>query len=117
MPASIRQTTAKRTEIADAALRIIGERGITALTMASLAEELGVSPGAPFRHFSSRNEILEEVAHRVVELMRKDKKSKGGEFRFTLIDRIGSAVTDVPVTAKMAREALEHYRLLVRDRR
>lgn len=69
MPASIRQTTAKRTEIADAALRIIGERGITALTMASLAEELGVSPGAPFRHFSSRNEILEEVAHRVVELI------------------------------------------------
>lgn len=55
--------------------------------------------------------------HRVVELMKNDKKNKGGEFRFTLIDRIGSAVTDVPVTAKMAGEALEHYRLLVRGRR
>lgn len=69
MIAPTRQTTAKRTEIADAALRIIGERGITALTMASLAAELGVSPGAPFRHFASRDEILEEVAHRVVELI------------------------------------------------
>ncbi|MBL0311592.1 MAG: TetR/AcrR family transcriptional regulator [Holophagaceae bacterium] len=69
MIASNRQTTAKRTEIADAALRIIGERGITALTMASLATELGLSPGAPFRHFASRDEILEEVAHRVVELI------------------------------------------------
>lgn len=69
MIASNRQTTAKRTEIADAALRIIGERGITALTMASLAAELGVSPGAPFRHFASRDEILEEVTHRVVELV------------------------------------------------
>ncbi|MDE3244858.1 MAG: TetR/AcrR family transcriptional regulator [Acidobacteriota bacterium] len=69
MIASNRPTTAKRTEIADAALRIIGERGITALTMASLAAELGVSPGAPFRHFASRDEILEEVAHRVVDLV------------------------------------------------
>ncbi|MBP7616920.1 MAG: TetR/AcrR family transcriptional regulator [Geothrix sp.] len=69
MIVSTRQTTAKRTEIADAALRIIGERGITALTMATLAAELGLSPGAPFRHFASRDEILEEVAHRVVELI------------------------------------------------
>ena len=64
-----RPTTPKRTEIADAALRIIGERGVTCLTMANLAAELGVSPGAPFRHFASRDEILEEVAARVVEIM------------------------------------------------
>lgn len=64
-----RPTTVKRTEIADAALRLIGNRGITELTMANLATELGVSPGAPFRHFKSRDEILEEVAHRVVELV------------------------------------------------
>jgi AcrR family transcriptional regulator len=64
-----RATTSKRTEIADAALRIIGDRGVTALTIATLASELGVTPGAPFRHFSSRDEILEEVAARVVEIM------------------------------------------------
>jgi len=64
-----RPTTVKRTEIADAALRIIGDRGVTSLTMASLAKELGVTPGAPFRHFASRDEILEEVAARVVEIM------------------------------------------------
>lgn len=66
---STRATTSKRTEIADAALRIIGDRGVTALTIANLASELGVTPGAPFRHFSSREEILEEVAARVVEIM------------------------------------------------
>lgn len=69
MNVATRQTTTKRIEIADAALRIIGERGITALTMASLATELGLSPGAPFRHFTSRDEILEEVAHRVVDVI------------------------------------------------
>ena len=59
----------KRVEIADAALRIIGTRGITGLTTAALAEELGVSPGAPFRHFRSREDILEAVARRVAELI------------------------------------------------
>ena len=61
--------TPKRQEIADAALHLIGRRGIAALTMASLAEELGVSPGAPFRHFASREEILDAVARRVEELI------------------------------------------------
>lgn len=64
-----RETTAKRIEIADAALRVIGEKGIAELTFANLATELGVTPGAPFRHFKSRNEILEEVADRVVDLV------------------------------------------------
>jgi len=61
--------TPKQTEIADAALKIIGERGIASLTTASLAEELGVSSGAPFRHFSSREEILEAAAQRVADIV------------------------------------------------
>jgi AcrR family transcriptional regulator len=59
----------KRTEIADAALRIIGTKGLTELTMASLAAEVGVTSGALFRHFKSRDEILEETALRVAELV------------------------------------------------
>lgn len=59
----------KRIEIADAALRIIATRGIAALTTSALAAELGVSSGAPFRHFANREAILEAVAHRVEELV------------------------------------------------
>jgi AcrR family transcriptional regulator len=61
--------TPKQSEIADAALKIIGERGIASLTTASLAEELGVSSGAPFRHFASREEILEAAAQRVADMV------------------------------------------------
>lgn len=61
--------TPKQTEIADAALKIIGERGIVALTTASLAQELGVSSGAPFRHFESRDEILEAATQRVADMV------------------------------------------------
>lgn len=61
--------TQKQTDIADAALHVIGTKGITELTMANLAAELGVTSGALFRHFASRDEILEAVALRVAELM------------------------------------------------
>lgn len=61
--------TQKQIEIADAALRIIGNQGIAALTSTVLAAELGVSPGAPFRHFANREEILEGVALRVEEVV------------------------------------------------
>lgn len=61
--------TLKQTEIADAALGIIGERGITELTTANLAKALGVSSGAPFRHFASREELLCAATQRVAELV------------------------------------------------
>lgn len=64
-----RSTTLTRIEIADAAIRLIGTEGIAALTTTALAKELGVSSGAPFRHFASRDEILEAVAERVVEIV------------------------------------------------
>ena len=61
--------TPKQTEIVDAALRVIGRLGIADLTTSTLAAELGVSAGAPFRHFASRDEILEAVALRVEEVI------------------------------------------------
>lgn len=69
MSRSTLELTPKRAEIADAALRIIETRGITALTTAALAAELGVSSGAPFRHFANREAILEAVVLRVEELI------------------------------------------------
>jgi len=51
----------RREEIARAVLRIVGERGLTELTTAAVAEEIGVTSGALFRHVASRDEMLEEA--------------------------------------------------------
>lgn len=51
-------------------------------------------------------------AHRLLQLMRNDKKNAGEEFRFTLLEGIGQARIDVPITAAQVTAALEHYRLL-----
>lgn len=58
---SRKPTAERREQIALAALRRIGERGFAALTTASLAEAVGLSAGALFRHFDSREAILDEA--------------------------------------------------------
>ncbi len=57
-----RPAAERREEIARAALRIAGERGLPALTTAALAAEVGLTTGALFRHFASVDEILLEAA-------------------------------------------------------
>jgi AcrR family transcriptional regulator len=57
----------RREEIARAVLRIIGERGLTTLTTANLAAEVGVTSGALYRHFASLDEIMIETVRFGVE--------------------------------------------------
>jgi AcrR family transcriptional regulator len=54
---------ARREEIANTVLQIIGERGLGALSTTTLAAEIGVTSGALFRHFASRDEMLEAAVH------------------------------------------------------
>jgi len=49
----------RRGEIAKAALRLLGRGGLSAVTSASLAAEVGVSPAALFRHFDTLAAIVE----------------------------------------------------------
>jgi 3-dehydroquinate synthase len=62
---------------------------------------LGLFP--PFR-------FQEADHHRIIELMRNDKKNREDGFRFTLLTGIGSARTDVPINAAQVADALDHYR-------
>jgi AcrR family transcriptional regulator len=62
MTTSVRKPTAeRREEIARAVLRIIGERGLTSLTTTSLAQEVGVTSGALFRHFPTLDDMMSEA--------------------------------------------------------
>jgi AcrR family transcriptional regulator len=48
--------------LVDAAFGLVGEGGIEALSVREAARRAGVSPGAPFRHFASRDALLAAVA-------------------------------------------------------
>lgn len=50
--------------------------------------------------------------HRLLELMRNDKKNSARGYRCTLLERIGSARVDVEVSATLMSEAIDHLRHL-----
>lgn len=62
-------TDIRRTEIADAALQVVATRGVAALSTRVLAEAVGLSTGALFKHFESRDALLLGMAERVSELL------------------------------------------------
>ena len=55
------KTEVRREQIAEAALAIISSQGMKALTVARVAKMLGLATSALYRHFSSKDEILEAV--------------------------------------------------------
>ena len=50
----------------EAAIVLIEEKGVEALSVREVAKKAGVSPGAPFRHFSSKTALLTAVAEQAM---------------------------------------------------
>lgn len=48
--------------LVEATVRLIEEKGPMAFTLAEAARQAGVSAAAPYRHFTGRDQLLEEVA-------------------------------------------------------
>ncbi|MGA7826020.1 MAG: TetR/AcrR family transcriptional regulator [Geobacteraceae bacterium] len=62
MCARQRETTEiRQQQITDAALRIIGDKGIHGATIAEIAAEVGISEGNIYRHFKNKEEIVKSV--------------------------------------------------------
>lgn len=59
----------RRREIADAALKVIAEQGLARFTSLAIAREVGVSDGALFRHFATKEAIVLAVVDRVEEIL------------------------------------------------
>ena len=55
-------TEERQQEILDAALEIIFKEGFYNLTMRNIAREIGISEAAIYRHFRSKEEIVESLA-------------------------------------------------------
>jgi 3-dehydroquinate synthetase len=56
-----------------------------------------------------RLSISEDNIPVLTELMRQDKKIRGGEFMFSLLRRLGKAVHDVAVDVELIRNSLLFY--------
>jgi len=64
LPAEIKEISARKQEILGAAQQLFREKGFVAASMRDLANELGIRPASLYSHYSSKDEILWEIAIR-----------------------------------------------------
>lgn len=64
----------RKAEIVDTAIRLAAESGPDRLTTEQLADEIGISQPAIFRHFKTKNDIWQAVGQRICDLMGESGK-------------------------------------------
>ena len=69
-----------------AAIEIIEERGVEQLSMRELAKRVGVSPGAPFRHFKNKAALMTAIAEQAM-----------ARFSASVMEAVGEADADDPI--------------------
>jgi AcrR family transcriptional regulator len=58
-------TEIRRQQIAEAALGLVAERGLRRMSVAALARRVGLVPSGIYRHFKSKDEIIDAVFDRI----------------------------------------------------
>ena len=117
------------------AAEVIEERGIEALTLRGLARDLGVSHGAPNRHFRSREDLLATLAATAWEQARDATLARAeavgddpwvrlnamgrGYLKWAIENRALFAVITHPDVNRFAddvlRESMQRFQTIVRD--
>lgn len=65
-----------RQAIIDAAVEVVSESGVEAMTLREAARRAGVSSGAPFRHFPGKRELVLAVAEQGMAILRRDMERR-----------------------------------------
>jgi len=76
--------------IREAAMRVVGRKGLASATVQEIADEAGVAKGTVYLYFRSREEILEQARTSAVdELLDRLRQAiaEGGDFR-TVLERV-----------------------------
>lgn len=62
-----------KSELVNATIRLAGEGGMEAASVRSITREVGITEGALYRHYRSKEELWVEVYTRIVGAMAEDK--------------------------------------------
>ena len=110
---TVRQPTEeRRRQIADAALKVIAERGLGRFTTQAIAAEIGVTDATLFRHFASKEDIVLAALDRVEERLFEGFPPEDADplVRLELFFRFRASLVGAnPVIARLAfSEELPH---------
>lgn len=105
-------TEERRREIADAAIKIIGDRGLREFTTAQLAKEVGIADGTIFRHFADKQEIVMAAVERLGEILRETMPPPTGDALSRLeeffLQRVHMVATQPGIQSLLFSDQLVH---------
>jgi AcrR family transcriptional regulator len=101
---------ALREELLRASLQLIETEGLAAVSLRRVAREAGVSPGAPYHHFSDRAALLAALSARGFDLLRA-RLAAARDTADTPMDRL-TAMADAYV--RFAWDQPAYFRLMFR---
>jgi len=101
-----------RRTLLEASLALIAEEGLDALSLREVARRAGVSPGAPYHHFESREQLLTALAIDGFTLLGEAMlRARDAASSADVIERFG-AIGEAYVRFALAHPA--HFRLMFR---
>lgn len=100
-----------KAQLVSAASHLLDSGGQTAVTLRAVAERVGVSHNAPYRHFRDRSALLAAVAERDFNHLKEafEEQDRAGQDAGTALRKSAAALT------KYARDHPARYRLLFSD--
>lgn len=104
-------TAVRRTEIADAAIKLISDQGLREFTAARLAREVGIKDGTIFRHFKDMNEIVLAALDRLQELIETAPTSTGDpieRLREFVMNRLHAVVVQPGIQSLLFSDQITH---------
>ena len=92
-----------RQVLIDAAVQLVEEDGPANVSVREVAKRAGVSPGAPFRHFSNKTALMTAVAEQAM-----------ARFRLEIVSAVEAVITDDPVD-RFAAVGVAYLRWAIRN--
>ena len=92
----------RQTQIIEASIEIISQKGIQGLTIKNLSKKIGISEPAIYRHFDSKTEILVTILNNFKEMatflggLMKDNNSSAAEKIEFMFSRIIAVFSETP---------------------
>lgn len=96
-------------KLIETALKIISEQGLEKITMRSLAEKIGVSRTAPYRHFPDKDALLCAIAEQGYTKFTEEIKKNIGDLNenpLLKLKKVGMAYVEFAIVNPV------HYRLM-----
>lgn len=113
----MQQFTERQVEIMEAATNRISKFGIQNLTIKTLAEDIGLSEPALYRHFKSKNQILwslleyfkTEMENRIQSIPFKASTSEADKLRAIFNSQLQTFVNKPAIVSVIFAESIFHY--------